>query len=63
MKNLRHGSLHMGLKNDQTKFETCICYGFWENQIRKIIKKFEFFCIIILIPQSFWYVWAYPWNH
>ena len=62
MRNLRHGSLQMGLKNIQKKFETCICYGFWENQIWKIIIKILFICIIILISQSFCYISAYSWN-
>ena len=27
IQNLKHGSLQMGLMNNQTKFETCMCYG------------------------------------
>ena len=34
MKNLRHGSLWMGMKNKDTKFELCICHDLWDIQIQ-----------------------------
>ena len=33
--NLRHGSLQMGLKNVQTKFEPYICYSFFRKSRSK----------------------------
>ena len=39
----------MDMKNEQTKFELSICYGYWEIHIRKIIAKKWFFRLIMLI--------------
>ena len=49
-RNLRHASLHMGLKNDQTKFEICIMLWFLKTSNSK--NNYIFFCIIILRTDS-----------
>ena len=56
IKKLRHGSLRMGIKNDQTKFTLSMCYGYLEIHVQENIIKNYFFgsfhLDIPLIPVS-----------